>query len=152
MWKVHILVIFFVFLCFFCLLLFSAPSHLIHCPFLPWETTFAHLAACSCQRTSSTMRPRRWDGVALCQDGLISPSPRTLLHYCTWPTTSQCLRADFAWCVAADGVHFLLVARVRATGATYGSQDSFSVISSLTLVHLYSSVRPEMGSSKMPFL
>ncbi len=130
--------------------LLSIPSHLIHSPCLACETAFAHLVACSCRRTSSTTSRRRWAGAALCHDGLLSPRPRPPYPCCTMPMMSLCLRSDFAWWVAAVGFHFLPVTRVGAVWETHGSRDSVSVISSLTLEHLNSSVRLEIGISRMP--
>lgn len=126
----------------------STPSHLIHWPCFTCEIAFAHLIACSCWRTSPTTNFRRWNGVALCQSGLLSPSPKTPLPCCTWPMMSWCLRADLACYTTATGVYALPVLRF---GATYLSLDSSSIISSLTFEHLYSFTRLDTGSSSIPF-
>lgn len=85
---------------------------------------------------------------------LLNHKPAVLRWSCLGPRwsalqvhMSRCLRADFACCVPAYGVHFLPGVRLGTVCATHWSQDSVTVISSLTLAHLYSSVRLETGSA-----
>ena len=116
----------------------------------PSPSPFAHLAASSCWRNSWTTSLHLWDGLALFKARVLSMRQRSLLPFCSWPTMSLWLSAAFACLVVYDGVHFLPVAREGAAWATNGSLESDNNISSLTLVHLYSSSRLEMGSSKIP--
>ncbi len=121
--------------------LLSRPSHLIHCPCLTRETAFALLSASSWRRTSSTTIFLLSDVEALRQVGLLAVRPKSPLPNWTCPTMSLCLRADVACCTASDGVHFRPVNRSGTALLMIWSLESFKVIWSLTLEHLYSSVR-----------
>ncbi len=130
--------------------LLSRPSHLIHCPCLTRETAFALLSASSWRRTSSTTIFLLSDVEALRQVGLLAVRPKPPLPNWTCPTMSLCLRADVACCTASDGVHFRPVNRSGTALLMVWSLESFKVIWSLTLEHLYSSVRLVIGSSRTP--
>ncbi len=92
---------------------------------------------------------------SLGQSGLVpewcaGPETKTtppLLHLAhDVPVLECCLCLLCCFCL----LHFLSVVRMGAAWATSGSLESISIISSRTLVHLYSSDRLEMGSSRTP--
>ncbi len=128
----------------------SRPSRLIHCPCLGREIALALLSVSSCRRTSSTTIFLFSDVEALCQVGLLAVRPKPPLPNWTWPTMSLFLRADVACCTVSDGVHFHPVNRGGTALLMVWSLESFKVIWSLTLEHLYSSVRLVIGSSRTP--
>lgn len=97
---------------------------------------FLHLAASSYWHMFCTTNQSFWERLALFQTGLWAPRLRPPL---------LCLITTFACSFVSDGVHFLPVSRMGATWATDGSLASV-IITSLTLAHLYSSKRLEMGS------
>lgn len=128
--------------------LFSTLSHLIHWPCLACDTALAHLLNSSYRRTSAATNFRRSSDDALFQQGRFPPSPKPLLPCWICPTMSPWWRADFACCVAFLAVHFFPVARVGAAARMTVSLDSARVISSLTLVHLYSSLKGHCHPSR----
>lgn len=109
-------------------LLFSTPSHLIHCPCLAWATAFMYIVSCSFWCTSSTRRLR------------------SSLPDSTWPTMYLCWCVTFACWVASASFDTPLGDKVAKAVAVSSSQVSVSIISSLTLVHLCSSSRLERFS------
>lgn len=111
------------------------------CP-LACETALAPCIASSCWRTSATTSLRCWAAVALCQVGWLVTRSTPPLPCCTGCTMSPYLKADVASPTSQlSAWEHLLLSQCLET----------RVMSSLSLVHLYSSVRLVTGSSGAPF-
>lgn len=122
----------------------SFPHHTLASFCLCSCCAFVHLSAFHCCRTSFTTSLHLWDGLALFQTDLLGPRPP---RPCTiWPTMGH--SASFACSVAADWVYSLPVWGHLTTVLP----KFYNLISSPTLVHLYSSDKLEMVWSKIPLL
>lgn len=119
----------------------SSFSQLVHCPCLNCKTAFVHFSPSPCCRTLATTSFFLWANVVLYDLGWLVLSqkkiPSSLLNL---PYKSPCLRKCFACCMFSVGVQFLPVASLGAAACIIASWDSVRVMSSLTLVHLYSSM------------